>query len=356
MIFRIGHLGDTLVALPSLWSVRSAFPDAEITLLSNSDVRNPNYISARSVLPETGLVDRWESYPTNLSKFAAPLYWIRLLLRLRKRKYEALLYLMPRSRSSIQIDRDQRFFRLAGITNIIGAEYLREHGLGIRVPSPTPRIEREADFLLNLLASEGISASPPKGMDLKLTSDEYRTAQKWIQEHAFGSKRLVAIAPGSKWASKIWPETRFIEVVAHLIKKFNVGPVVLGGPEDRERGDRMIRSLGLGANAAGQLSVRESAALLEMCDLYLGNDTGTMHLAAAVGTPCVAIFAAIDWVGKWEPFGLGHSILRKSVECEGCHSPVCFNNNKCLDLIKPQEVLEACEKILEGRPAVHTLV
>ena len=117
---------------------------------------------------------------------------------------------------------------------------------------------------------------------------------------------------------------------------------IFGGAEDREKGDRLIARCKNGVNAAGSLSVRESAALLQDCTLYLGNDTGTMHLAAAVGTPCVAIFAAIDWVGKWTPFGDNNRVFRKSVECEGCHTPTCFNNHKCLDLVTVDEVYAAC--------------
>ncbi|MGE3465976.1 MAG: glycosyltransferase family 9 protein, partial [Pyrinomonadaceae bacterium] len=104
---------------------------------------------------------------------------------------------------------------------------------------------------------------------------------------------------------------------------------------------------GVGANAAGRTTVRQSAALLEHCRLYLGNDTGTMHLAASVGTPCVAIFAAIDWPGRWLPFGNRNVCFRRRVECEGCHTADCFNARKCLDLISAAEVYEACSGILE---------
>ena len=159
-------------------------------------------------------------------------------------------------------------------------------------------------------------------------------------------RKLVAVAPGSKWASKIWSETRYAEVVNRLIKDFGCYPVIFGGSEDRKKGKRLITGWETGMNAAGILSIRESAALLKDCTLYLGNDTGTMHLAAAVGTPCVAIFAAIDWRGRWQPFGNVHSIFRKSVECEGCFTANCFNNHKCLDLIEIDEVHAACARIL----------
>jgi len=347
LIFRTGHLGDTIVAVPALWAIRKAFHEAELTLLSNSDAQNPNYISARAVLPENGLIDRWEAYPTNIGKLAAPTAWLKLLARLRNYRYEAVLYLMTRNRTSEQVERDLWFFRAAGIKRVLCADYVRHNSLGTKVANPTPRVEKEAEFLLDALASEGVAVDLGNySTDLLLSKSETSSADGWIAANCGGSGRLVAVAPGSKWESKIWPEERFADVVAQLIGSIGIFPVILGGAEDREKGDRLLSAWRTGANAAGQLSVRESAALLRRCELYLGNDTGTMHLAAAVGTPCVAVFAAIDWVGRWEPFGEGHKIFRRSVECEGCHSPTCFNAGKCLALIAPDQVLAACMEIL----------
>ena len=115
-----------------------------------------------------------------------------------------------------------------------------------------------------------------------------------------------------------------------------------GGNDEVEVGDRLIKLLGKGANAAGQLNIRNAAAALERCRVFLGNDTGTTHLAASVKTPCVAIFAAIDWAGRWYPFGELNTVFREIVECEACHSPICFNDNKCLKLIEPEKVVQAC--------------
>lgn len=133
-----------------------------------------------------------------------------------------------------------------------------------------------------------------------------------------------------------------------LIENFGVFPVIVGGPEDRTVGERLIDRWGLGANAAGSLSVRVSAAMMERLTLYIGNDTGSMHLAAAAGLPCVAIFAAVDWPGRWHPIGDGHRVLRRHVECEGCHSPICFNYHKCLDLITVEQVFDACQSVLSS--------
>jgi ADP-heptose:LPS heptosyltransferase len=349
LVFRIGHLGDTLVALPALWALRKSFPSAHISYLSNIDLKNPHYLSAASVLPAEGLFDGWVSYPNLSGGFRDALSLLKLAARLRRMKFDAVVYLMTRNRTSTQIDRDVKFFRLAGVKKILGAEFLKANSLGLEIPKPVPRIERESDFLIRMLRhDELIDANASFETDLGLTTNETHFADQWLEANApsAGSRRI-AIAPGSKWDSKIWDEERFAAVVNRLIETHDVFPIVFGGAEDRGKGDRLIGQWSRGANAAGHMNVRQSAAALGRCDLYLGNDTGTMHLAAAAGTPCVAIFAAIDWEGRWEPFGDGHVAFRRRVECEGCHSPMCFNHHKCLDLIGTDEVYEACALVLD---------
>ncbi len=330
------------MALPALWAIRNAFPNACLTLLTNIDLRNPHYVSPRDVLPEKGIIDEWIAYPAKAVAF------FRLSLELRRRHFDAVIYLMPRIRSSKQIDRDMRFFRFSGISKVIGAEYLRRNSLEQEIPKPTPVVQSESDFLLRLLSSEGIHGDGAK-TELLLDDAEISSAKNWFRatvNTAHKGRKLIAIAPGSKWKSKIWSEMRFADVVRRLIAKNNCYPVIFGDDEDREKGERLLAGWKTGANAAGVLKIRESAALLRDCSLYLGNDTGTMHLAAAVGTPCVAIFAAIDWRGRWAPFGSRNQIFRKTVECEGCHTPDCFNQNKCLDLVTANEVYEACERVI----------
>jgi ADP-heptose:LPS heptosyltransferase len=349
LVFRTGHLGDTLVAVPAFRALRHTFPDAEIAYLSSADQQNPQYVSARDVLPSTGLFDDWISYP-NASDVISLL---GLAMKIRRKKFDAVFYLMTRYRTARQIDRDKLFFRFAGIRNVIGAEFVKEHNLPFDIPKPVPRIEKEGDFLMRLLRERGIikptlSFEP----DLGLTNEERKASREWMSSKGVAelSAQRIAVGPGSKWESKIWDEDRYGSVVDRLIKTHDVMPVIFGGPEDKAAGDRLIARWGRGANAAGELNVRGAAAALETCSLYLGNDTGTMHLAAAVGTPCVAMFSAVDWAGRFEPFGDQHILFRRSVECEGCHSPLCVNlehRNKCLDLIAADDVLDACVEVLE---------
>jgi heptosyltransferase-3 len=178
-----------------------------------------------------------------------------------------------------------------------------------------------------------------------LTHDEQSTTELWWHEQIplNGAGSVIGFGPGSKWPSKVWPEERFAEVGRQLIEVRNVFPIVFGGPEDYELGERLLRTWGRGANAAGKLSVRQAAVALCRCAVYVGNDTGTMHLAAAVATPCIAVMSALDWPGHWNPYGAGHTVLRRSVPCEGCLLRVCDREGmRCLKEIAVEEVVDAC--------------
>lgn len=354
LIFRTGHLGDTLVSLPAYWTVRDAFPAARLTLLSNANSANRKYVLAQNILPEKGLFDDWIMYPVETGKLEYIQSFISLFKELRRRKFDAVFYLMTRNRLPSQVKRDVLFFRLCGVKNIFGTEYLLRNYLDPKSSPPLPTVEPEADYLLNCLRFENFSSEKSEkssiSKGLMLTADEIKIARRWLNENCFlreNGKKLIAVAPGSKWESKIWSEERFFEVVRKLIDEKNVFPIVFGGKEDRVKGNRLLNRWGIGANAAGELDIRPAAAALAECQLYVGNDTGTMHLAAAVDTPCVGIFSAIDWDGRWAPFGKCHRTIRKKVECEGCLSPVSLKGNKCLDLIEVKEVYEACLEVLD---------
>ena len=337
-----------MVALPALWAIRRQFPQARLTLLTNIDLKNEHYVSPADVLPREGLIDDLIAYPTNLGRMQSSAAHLDLAVRLRKSRFDAVIYLMPRVRSEKQIRRDRAFFRFAGIRQVWGSEFILENRLKPPVPRPAPVIESEAVFLLRMLDHCGIR-SAEKETDMLLTADEIDSADKWFASSVPAGKYggYLAIGPGSKRRSRSWDETRYIDVVAHLIDEFDSYPIVFGGPGDREKGDRLVGAWKIGTNAAGALSIRESAAVLQRCTLYLGNDTGTMHLAAAVGTPCVAIFSGMDWIGQWSPFGTGHIIFRSGGECEQCIMQDQDSRHTCLDRIGVDEVFAACSKILK---------
>ena len=349
LVFRTGHLGDTLVSLPAFWQLRRHFEGARLTLLANQDVKNPGYLSPINILPKDGLFDEFLSYPSNISSIGAKLQLAKVFARLRSGRYDAIAYLMTRFRKREQIERDLRFFRLAGIRVVIGAKYLLDNLIDLALVDPSKPIVSESQFFVDCLEADRVPISDDVPDPLLIREEEKFAASEWLRSAAgsgIGDRRWVAIGPGSKWPSKVWNHEKYLRVVRKLIDEFDIHPLILGGPEDAEIGNHLTARWGRGSVAAGRLNVRESAAILQNCDLYLGNDTGTMHLAAAVSTPCVSIFAAIDVAGRWDPIGEQNINFRRDVECSGCHTPICFNNHKCLELISEDEVTIACVKSL----------
>ncbi len=350
LIYRIGQLGDTIVALPAMWVIRRHFPKAAITLLCDRHARQ-SYILAPDLLQGTPLADQFEFYEVDdqASRVARYSRMARLLWKLRRQAFDAVLYLAPSARTPPQIRRDKAFFSAAGIKRFIGFNGFPDLPRKID-GQPLGATPAESDLLLARLAADGISVPKPArgSLDLCLAGDEEQAVGEWLARLGDdGGRKWVAIGPGSKMPAKRWPPARFQEVVARLIQEFDVWPVVFGGPEDKAIGLEFVAGWGRGFNAAGALGLRPAAAALQRCAFYLGNDTGTMHLAASSGRPCVALFSAREWPGMWSPYGVDCSILRSQIECEGCSLATCSERkNECLNRIGVPEVLLACSKIL----------
>ena len=349
LIYRFGQIGDTIAALPSLWLLREHYKDAHFTLLSEIP-QHGNQLPPEQVLPPEGLVQRFIKYRGG-SSLGRLLALFCTIISLRKMKFDAVAYLLPSIRSPRQRLRDAWFFRLAGITRTLGFDGYPDDPLPRTSDGSLLPVMHEADALLKRLAVSGLpEIKPGTGcMDMGITADEQARADAWWVNHhgaSLAPRGWFAVCAGSKWSSKQWPSERYLAVGKKLIEEQGLLPVIFGGSEDRELGKQLIAQWGTGLCAAGELRVRESAALLKNAIFYLGNDTGVMHLAAAMGTPCVGIFSALDWPGRWFPYGDGHQIIRHEVPCAGCLLQVCNRSNECLTGIEVDQVLSACQKVL----------
>jgi ADP-heptose:LPS heptosyltransferase len=185
---------------------------------------------------------------------------------------------------------------------------------------------------------------------INLTSEEEKSFQTIISKlpNDF-SRPWIACGIASNRSISIWPLERYQKVLTVLIEKYSIWPVILGGVDDFDLGQDLIKRLNCGYNFAGKVSVRLSAIALQRCWLYCGNDTGTMHLAASVGISCIAIFSSAQYPGLWYPYGQGHHIYRTPIECEGCELDDCILKQKqCILSISVAEVLSGCEKILNN--------
>ncbi len=164
--------------------------------------------------------------------------------------------------------------------------------------------------------------------------------------------RTIAFAPVSRWPSKDWPTGRFAELATILLKRdSSLRIVIVGGKADIPIGN-MIASAAEAADAkrifnlCGKTSIAESLSLLSKCDLLIANDTGPVHMAAAVGTRCLVIFGPTrpDWTG---PYGDGHKVLMRNLPCQPCLKRRCpRGDHACMESITAQEVAEEAGRLV----------
>ncbi len=345
LIFRIGQLGDTLVAMPAIDAIRKKYPDYRMVLLTNRHPEKSSYISSWNVLGPTGWFDDVLFYSPADQRHKTFGNIACLAMELKKIA-PAYVFSLVSSGTAWMHKRNRFFFRhLAGIAQYYGPErYVTPKR---NADGTLPRLEPEWLRLLSVMGEND------NGFKFELNIPEKERAQAQVIMNAEGINscpELIAIGPGSKMPAKRWSQERFAELGDRLLKTFpDLEILILGGNEDKKIGDYLSQRWGTRSrNLAGKLSIYGSAAVLERCRAYVGNDTGTMHLAAMVGKPCVALFSARDYPGKWEPYGDNHIVLRHETECAGCMLEECVKyNNLCMEKISIEEVLKAVGKILQ---------
>jgi ADP-heptose:LPS heptosyltransferase len=211
---------------------------------------------------------------------------------------------MP-ERSPFALRRDLLFLRTCGVSEIIGAG---SEGLRLRViDERTSEVERECSRLARSLSALGsIDLEAPENWDLSLTPSEHTRAREKLPDGPF-----LAVNMGGKLVCNDWGADRWLALLKALAGSHpSLGLVTVGGPGDRDRADLACRIwIGPTRNLCGALSVRETAAALTCAALFVGHDSGPMHLAAAVGVPIVALFGDNNPPKKWHPIGPYHICL-----------------------------------------------
>ncbi len=350
LIHRLGSLGDTLVALPAFRLVREAFPEARITVLTN----HPHSDHAKSVgmaaiLDGTGLADDYLFYPVALRN-------MRDLLRLRNRiareRFDVVSYISSPSSTARKVMRDSVFFLGCGIRRQYGFPYARIGRVNGRVTGTALFQSESARLAVNLRRLGDADLSRDRYWDLGLSAREHAQAHDYLAG-TIDNSPFIALSIGTKAQVSDWTQPNWLAVVKALNDRYSDrGLVMLGSAHEHSRSDDLLRGWrGPKLNLCGRPSPRVSAAILARADLFIGHDSGPMHLAANVGTRCVAVFSARALPGVWFPRGHGHQVLYHQTECAGCLLFECVaHNKKCILSISPAEVLEAVEKALEAGP------
>jgi lipopolysaccharide heptosyltransferase II len=337
LILKPSSLGDVVQALPVLRLIRRHLPAGEIFWWINS-----NLVSLIEGDPDlTGIV-RFER-----KRWASPRHWpemLRSLHWMREQNFDWVIDLQCLARSGA-------FAWLANGKFLIGLDESREgarglYDLAVRRPS---FYTHAVDWYLAVLPPLGV----PVHKNFQWLPERLETAaavkSKWQTDGA----RWIALQPGARWDNKRWPVEYFAELVRLLAKEFpGARFAILGAPEDKPLGEVVSRAAPTRClNLCGETSLPEMVEWLRLSELMITNDTGPMHVAAALDTPLVALFGPTE-PRRTGPYGQLDSVLRIDLPCSPCLKSHCTYEkpNECLKAISPAMVFENARRKLEALP------
>lgn len=304
IVYRLGSLGDAIIALPCFHLIASIFPSAERVLLTNEPV-TPASPRMMDVLGGSGLVHRAIEYPIGLR---SPQQLLRLHREIREVGAETLIYLVgPRGLPALA--RDLVFFRSCGIRRIVGAP-TRPALYRNTIDPDNGNVEPECERIARCLAPLGrIDLTNNAAWDLRLAPAERERGEDVLRP--LGARPFIAINMGGKAKENDWGQANWTVLVSRLGNLLQgYGLVFVGAKGDFER----ARSAAVGwrgpmVNLCGPLSPRETAAALTDARAFVGHDSGPLHLAAACGVRCVGLYSTRHRPRLWHPYGVGHRIL-----------------------------------------------
>lgn len=294
LIYRLGSLGDTVVALPCYHLIRRLYPERKIVLLTNEPVSG-KAAPAMAVLEHSGLCDDVLNYPIGTRNFNK----LDQLRRVIRRLGVKTVINLAASRGRLKSVRDYFFLRACGASRIIGTPFYTRD---IEVHKASDGFyESEAQRLANRLERlEELNLADPKLWKLELTPRERSTALEHLPSDF---PPFIGMSIGTKKAANNWGEDNWEILLRRLNQELpDIALVLLGAPDEWERSERLARAWGgRYLNFCGKVSARISAGILEHARLFMGHDSGPLHLASTLGIPVLGLYAWGNPPGQWYP-------------------------------------------------------
>lgn len=350
LIVKLSAIGDVIHTLPALTALRRHYPEARIDWLVEEGAAD--LVQGHPSLSRA-LVWRRREFVTRLKTGRIPSavgLFSNLLVQLRNTRYDLILDFQALLKSSLWI-----FFargrRKAGFGQ--GMEHSEKSHLFLNERIPAVSMEIHAlDRGLVLLKALGIPDLPVL-YDLPVGAQDEEAAQQLLASKGLRPEEpFVAINPVAQWPTKLWTPERFRELAERLLKE-NFQVVFTGAGEDQTLIDDIAGGLGASVlRLDGQTTLKVLAAVYRSARVVVSTDTGPMHLAAAVGTPVVALFGpTAPW--RTGPYGKNHVVLRSGVTCSPCFSRSCKTTElepvACMKRITVEQAVDGVRRLFEQR-------
>jgi heptosyltransferase-3 len=364
LVIKFRHIGDVLLTIPAIKALKETFPDASISVIVNSGTED--VLTGIPFINEVMVFDRSVK---NMHPGKRYMKELVLLKKIRSKGFDMTVALTKGDRAAIMSFLSGARYRLAanpGKKGIIGKRYLYTH---------LARIDKQKHMVLQNLDVVGYFGitTDNKEIDFFIPRDEEFKVKKIFKQYNIKKNdHVVHVHTTSRWLFKCWKDEYIAEVVNWLINN-GLKVVVTSAPDDKELkkakkilslvgdrpacpesvvGDSMAEPVNLGQSLldlCGKTSIKELAAISKASDLFIGIDSAPMHIAAAVGTPVIALFGPTE-ESLWGPFGSEHIVISKNLSCKPCKKGMCdgIPLRECMTAIKPDDVKKAISRVLKS--------
>ncbi|MEJ2033388.1 MAG: lipopolysaccharide heptosyltransferase II [Deltaproteobacteria bacterium] len=326
-------IGDAIMTTPAVRTIRENFPEAKITILAKPWVAD--------VFVASPHIDEVVLYQSKRIHRGLQGLW-RLANELRERRYD-LAILLQNAFEAALIARLARIPARAGYRRD-ARSWLLTHPVTI---DPGIRKIHQVFYYQDLLRQLGLSPGPD---ELHLTLP--RPVRRWAKEFAanLGRQLLIGFNPGAAYGpAKCWPASKYAELAVRLHGSLGATILVFGTDQDTGAAAEIKSQLpDHVVDLAGQTKLAEAMALIGVCDGFVTNDSGLMHVAAALQTPLVAIFGSTDAVATG-PYSPQATVVQKELPCRPCLKPDCKRDFACMEEIGVEEVFAVVQRLLERK-------
>jgi len=345
LIFKLDHAGDVLLATPAIKAIRKQFPLAHITLVvgpwSKGIVEGEKYIN-EIICYRAYWRDRNPDRHFNIRDS------LRFIRALRRGKYDLFFDLRGDLFAII-------IAALSGIPRRVGFGW--EGGGFLLTDEVNTTINKhQAEILLDAVRTIGIRPDAAE-IAITISEDDRKYVHALLKENNWHESLLtIGLHIGSGCPSKMWAIEKYAGLMERIVEHFKAQIVLVGGADDRivtEQAEGLLHFKPV--DMVGKLTFKQTAAVMEKCALFIGNDSAPVHIAAAVGVPATVLFSAANNWRRWKPYSENVDVIYKDVKCKGCEKAAC-DNMECMNLITVDEVFDLVLKkikIVEAEKRLH---
>ncbi len=332
LIVRLRSIGDTVLSTPSILALRRHLPDAQIDILLEDWV--------------APVLDGFEAVDNVISVSKDTKERIKIAQKLRKENYDVAFNLHGGTTATLLI-------RASGAKHRVGYKnyqysFLYNHLLSSASDFWQQKKTHSAEQQLALLGFVGIPVEDKPKTQLTVTKEKEAKIETLLNENDVEKKNKIAlIHPAAAFESKQWATENFVEIINYLDSR-SFFPIVVTAPNEKDIINEISEKTSTFFHGFSDLSLPEVTALARRADIFIGNDSGIAHIAAAVQTPTVVIFGSSNRE-HWRPWtDAPHEIVYEEFPCQPCAGYVCkeFGKPKCILSVKTESVIEKIERVI----------